>query len=101
MVGTKVQGCEDRFFGIGLCSNHPVFTLTIMFVMDLLLFFLDTFLWYIIWNTVFSIRHLFALGLSIYMPWREIFTRPLKCIYAKILATADMEVRYKPKVSQI
>jgi hypothetical protein len=34
MVGTKVQGCEDWFFGIGLCSNRPVFTLTIM---DLLL----------------------------------------------------------------
>ena len=28
----------------------------------------------------------------------EIFTRLLKRIYAKILATADMEVKYKPKV---
>jgi 1,3-beta-glucan synthase len=101
MVGTKVQGCEDRFFGIGLCSNHPAFTLTIMFVMDLLLFFLDTFLWYIIWNTVFSIGRSFTLGLSIWTPWREIFTRLPKRIYANILATADMEVRYKPKVSQI
>ena len=32
MVGTKVQGCEDRFFGNPLCSNQPAFTLTIMFI---------------------------------------------------------------------
>jgi 1,3-beta-glucan synthase len=34
--------------------------------MDLLLFFLDTFLGYIIWNTVFSIGRSFTLGLSIW-----------------------------------
>jgi 1,3-beta-glucan synthase len=43
-VCTKVQGCEDQFFGIGSCSNQPVFML---FVMSILLFFLDAFLWYI------------------------------------------------------
>jgi hypothetical protein len=31
--------------------------------MDLVLFFLDTFLWYIIWNTVYSIARSFMLGL--------------------------------------
>ena len=36
--------------------------------------------------------------LSIWTPWREIFTMLPKRIYAKILATADMEVKYKPKV---
>ncbi|KAH8833782.1 1,3-beta-glucan synthase [Flagelloscypha sp. PMI_526] len=80
MVGMKVQGCNDRFFGSGLCSNHAAFTLAIMYVMDLVLFFLDTFLWYIIWNTV------------------DIYTRLPKRIYAKLLATTDMEVKYKPKV---
>lgn len=51
MVGMKVQNCSDKIFGNILCSNQPAFTLAIMFCMDLCLFFLDTFLWYVIWNT--------------------------------------------------
>lgn len=45
MVGMKVQGCRDKIFGNVLCRNQPAFALAIMFVMDLVLFFLDTFLW--------------------------------------------------------
>lgn len=51
MVGMKVNGCNDKLFGGSLCRYQPAFTLAIMFVMDLSLFFLDTFLWYVIWNT--------------------------------------------------
>ncbi|KAF5348770.1 hypothetical protein D9756_009724 [Leucocoprinus leucothites] len=98
MTGMKVQGCRDRFFGNALCTNQAAFTLAIMFIMDLILFFLDTFLWYIIWNTVFSIARSFTLGLSIWTPWKDIYTRLPKRIYAKLLATQDMEVKYKPKV---
>ncbi|KAL1709542.1 glycosyltransferase family 48 protein [Schizophyllum commune] len=98
MVGMKIQNCEDKIFGSGLCRNHAAFTLTIMYIMDLVLFFLDTFLWYVIWNSVFSIARSFVLGLSIWTPWRDIFQRLPKRIYAKLLATGDMEVKYKPKV---
>ncbi|KAG8834634.1 1,3-beta-D-glucan synthase [Serendipita sp. 399] len=98
MVGMKVQGCGDQWFGSSLCSNQAAFTLTIMYLMDLTLFFLDTFLWYVIWNTVYSIARSFSLGLSIWTPWKDIFTRLPKRIYAKLLATGDMEVKYKPKV---
>ncbi|TDL27462.1 glycosyltransferase family 48 protein [Rickenella mellea] len=98
MVRTKVQGCNDKFFGSALCSNHVPFTLAIMYVMDLILFFLDTYLWYVIWIVVFSIARAFALGLSIWTPWKDVFTRMPKRIYAKLLATAEMEVKYKPKV---
>jgi 1,3-beta-glucan synthase len=45
MVGMRVQNCSDRYFGTALCENHAAFTLAIMFIMDLCLFFLDTFLW--------------------------------------------------------
>ena len=99
MVGMKVLNCNDKLFGSGLCSNQPAFALTFMYIMDLVLFFLDTFLWYIIWNTVFSIARSFTLGLSIWTPWSEIYMRLPKRIYSKLLATADMEVKYKPKVS--
>ncbi|GAA5924834.1 1,3-beta-glucan synthase [Sporobolomyces koalae] len=98
MVGMKVQNCSDTLFGSALCRNQPAFALAIMFCMDLSLFFLDTFLWYVIWNTVYSIVRSFSIGLSIWTPWKDIFERLPKRIYAKILATADMEVKYKPKV---
>ena len=68
-----------------------------MYIIDLVLF-LETFLWYVIWSTVLSIGRSFVLGLSIWIPWREIFTRLPKRIYSKLLATSEMEVKYKPKV---
>ena len=98
MARTKVQGCSDRFFGTALCSNQVPFALAIMYVMDLVLFFLDTYLWYIIWVVVFSISRSFYLGISIWTPWSEVYTRLPKRIYAKMLATSEMEVKYKPKV---
>ena len=101
MVGMKVQNCSDKYLGSGLCVNQAAFTLAVMFVMDLTLFFLDTFLWYVIWNTIFSIARSFALGMSIWTPWKDIFARLPKRIYAKVLATEDMEVKYKPKVSEL
>jgi len=98
MIPMRIQNCNDKYFGNALCKNQAVFTLTIMYIMDLVLFFLDTFLWYIIWSTVFSIARSFALGLSIWTPWTEIYTRLPKRIYSKLLATSEMEVKYKPKV---
>lgn len=100
MVGMKVQNCRDRYLGTALCTNQAAFALAIMYMMDLCLFFLDTFLWYVIWNTIFSIARSFSLGMSIWTPWRDIFQRLPKRIYAKILATNEMEVKYKPKVSK-
>ena len=98
MVGMKVHSCNDKYFGDALCRNQVAFTLTIMYLMDLVLFFLDTFLWWIIWNVIFSITRSFYLGLSIWTPWREIYTRLPKRIYSKLLATSDLEIKYKPKV---
>lgn len=100
MTGLEVAGCNDKFFGDGLCRHQAEFTLTIMYIMDLILFFLDAFVWYIIWNTVFSVVQSFLLGLSIWTPWKDIYARLPKRIYAKLLATAHMEVKYKPKVCQ-
>jgi 1,3-beta-glucan synthase len=98
MVGMTVQNCTDQWFGNNLCKHQATFTLSIMYIMDLTLFFLDTYLWYVIWNTVYSVARSFALGLSIWTPWKDIYTRLPKRIYAKLLATRDMEVKYKPKV---
>jgi len=81
-----------------LCRVQPQIVLGVMYATDLCLFFLDTYLWYIIVNTVFSVGRSFYLGISIWTPWRNIFSRLPKRIYSKILATNDMEIKYKPKV---
>ncbi|KAF8541903.1 1,3-beta-glucan synthase component GLS2 [Trichophaea hybrida] len=81
-----------------LCKRQPQIVLGLMIFTDLILFFLDTYLWYIIWNTIFSVARSFYLGISIWTPWRNIFSRLPKRIYSKVLATTDMEIKYKPKV---
>ncbi|KAJ5086860.1 hypothetical protein NUU61_008167 [Penicillium alfredii] len=81
-----------------LCHTQPQILLGLMFFMDLTLFFLDSYLWYIICNTIFSVARSFYLGVSIWSPWRNIFSRLPKRIYSKVLATTDMEIKYKPKV---
>ncbi len=81
-----------------LCVYQPQITLGLMTFTDLVFFFLDTYLWYVLCNTVFSIARSFYLGSSIWTPWRNIFSRLPKRIYSKVLATTDMEIKYKPKV---
>jgi 1,3-beta-glucan synthase len=95
----KIRNCVgDKIIGTTLCGYQPQILLGLMFFTDMILFFLDTYLWYIIWNTVFSVSRSFYLGVSIWTPWRNIFSRLPKRIYSKILATTDMEIKYKPKV---
>ncbi|PGH26572.1 1,3-beta-glucan synthase component FKS1 [Polytolypa hystricis UAMH7299] len=95
----KIRNCAgDALLGDVLCKQQPRILLGIMFFTDLVLFFLDTYLWYIILNTVFSVSRSFYLGVSILSPWRNIFSRLPKRIYSKVLATTDMEIKYKPKV---
>ncbi|RVX67099.1 1,3-beta-glucan synthase component FKS1 [Exophiala mesophila] len=96
---TKIRNCVgDAILKDYLCKVQPQILLGIMFFTDLVLFFLDTYLWYIIWNCAFSVARSFYLGVSIWTPWRNIFSRLPKRIYSKVLATTDMEIKYKPKV---
>jgi len=88
----------DAIIGDILCKYQPRILLGLMYFMDLILFFLDSYLWYIIANMLFSVSRSFYLGVSIWTPWRNIFSRLPKRIYSKILATTDMEIKYKPKV---
>lgn len=88
----------ELWWGFTLCRQQAKVVLGLMYAVDLLLFFLDTYMWYIICNCIFSIGRSFYLGISILTPWRNIFTRLPKRIYSKILATTEMEIKYKPKV---
>ncbi|KAL9556982.1 hypothetical protein MBANPS3_001619 [Mucor bainieri] len=93
-----ITNCNDALMGTMLCEQMPRITIFIMFLMDMVLYFLDTYLWYIIWNTVFSVSRSFYLGISIWSPWRNIFSNLPKRIFVKLLATPDIQVKYKPKV---
>lgn len=98
-LSTMTMRCNgEQWFGDTLCKHQAKIVLGLMLLVDLFLFFLDTYMWYIICNCVFSIGRSFYLGISILTPWRNIFTRLPKRIYSKILATTEMEIKYKPKV---
>jgi 1,3-beta-glucan synthase len=88
----------DTILKKNLCQYQPQITLGLLLFTDLIFFFLDTYLFYVLFNALFSIARSFYLGSSILTPWRNIFTRLPKRIYSKILATTDMEIKYKPKV---
>ncbi|KAF7562126.1 hypothetical protein G7046_g2003 [Stylonectria norvegica] len=96
----KVDSClGDKLLGGNiLCKYQPIILLALMAFTDLIFFFLDTYLWYVLINTVFSVARSFYIGSSIWTPWRNIFSRLPKRVYSKILATTDMEIKYKPKV---
>ncbi|KAI8720262.1 1,3-beta-glucan synthase [Fusarium sp. LHS14.1] len=81
-----------------LCKWHPTIVLALMAFTDVIFFFLDTYLWYVLLNTLMSVARSFYIGSSIWTPWRNIFSRLPKRIYSKVLATTDMEIKYKPKV---
>ena len=98
-LSISVMRCRgESWFGDVLCRQQARITLGLMIATDFILFFLDTYMWYILVNCVFSVGRSFYLGISILTPWRNIFTRLPKRIYSKILATTDMEIKYKPKV---
>ncbi|KAF9933005.1 1,3-beta-D-glucan synthase [Linnemannia zychae] len=98
LYNERIPNCKDKYLGETMCKIMPVLTISIMFIVDLVLFFLDTYLWYVIWNTIFSVAYSLKLGISAWSPWRNVFIRLPRRIYAKLLSTADMDIRYKPKL---
>nr|CAG8473571.1 5734_t:CDS:2 [Entrophospora candida] len=103
MHDKKVVGCGEKLVGNILCTYMPTMAIIIMFITDLVLFFLDTYLWYVTWISIFSVIRSFTIGISIWTPWQNIFSMLPKRIYAKLLAVNHMELEHKAKflVSQI
>lgn len=95
----KMTRCVgDHIIGRFLCENQARIVLCLIYFTDLVLFFLDTYLWYIVVNCCFSVILSFVLGISILTPWRNVYSRLPKRIYSKILATTEMDIKYKPKI---
>ncbi|CAG8433089.1 10718_t:CDS:2 [Diversispora eburnea] len=98
MYDQRVIGCNDKLAGDMLCYYMPVMSIVIMFIMELVLFFLDTYLWYIIWSAIFSAVRALYLGMSIWTSMKKIYSMLPEKIYSKILAATNMEIKYKPPV---
>lgn len=75
----------DSFVGGMVCQFQPKVLLAMMILTDAVLFFLDTYLWYIIFSTFFSTARSFYLGISIWTPWRNVFSKLPKRIFSKII----------------
>ncbi|CAN6673828.1 1,3-beta-glucan synthase component Fks1p [Trichomonascus vanleenenianus] len=94
----------DVFIGAWLCRHQPHIVLGIMMLTDLILFFLDTYLWYIIFNTIFSVTRSFYLGASIWTPWRSVYCRLPKRLFSKIMYTRGQQTAQdgpKTLISQV
>lgn len=82
----RIRHCAgEEWIGKVLCEQESNILLGLMLVTDLTLFFLDTYLWYIIWNTMFSVARSFYCGVSIWTPWRNMFVRLPQRILSKVL----------------
>lgn len=97
----KIVCVGDHIFGKQsdiLCKHHNTILIILTAFTGAIFFFLDTYLWYVLFNTVFSVCRSFYIGSSILTPWRNVFTRMPKRIYSKLLATSDMDIKYQPKI---
>lgn len=81
-----------------ICYLHSYMTMFFMVLLLLIMFFLDTYLWYIIVTSIFSIANAFQMGISVLSPWKNIFGMMPKRIYTKVLATSNMEIKLRPKM---
>lgn len=83
---------EDRWLGTIISRLFPKFVLSLVVCTDFVLFCLDTYLWYVIFNTVISVAIALRNGASIWTPWRNAFSRLPQRISAKML-TPQLEVQ--------
>ncbi|KAF6006542.1 hypothetical protein HII13_005019 [Brettanomyces bruxellensis] len=87
----KIDHCiGEQYFGSFLCSRQPIILMVLLFATSMTLFFLDTYLWFIIWNTAFSICRAFYCGVSIWTPWKNMFVLLPKRIGSKIISPSVM-----------
>jgi 1,3-beta-glucan synthase len=86
----QLNNCSaDPLLGRWLCAIMPVLTTVLMFSVELVLFFLDTYLWYVIWNTIFSVSQSMRLGISIMTSWKQLFAKVPSNMFSKVTATKE------------
>lgn len=79
----------DIWFKNIVCKHFAKFCAILLFVTDFILFFLDTYLWYIICNSVFPIILSYSLGAPIFKPWKSKFGKLPEQILTKIFHSGN------------
>ncbi|KAL7748702.1 1,3-beta-D-glucan synthase [Sorochytrium milnesiophthora] len=103
-----VQLCEARvgdpvWGGDVLCRPVGYSCLGILVALELVFFFLDTFLWYLVITTLASVVLNMVDGISVYAPWREAFYKLPRRIFVKLVAAdmSDVPVRAKQACAEL
>ncbi|CAO3617671.1 unnamed protein product [Cunninghamella echinulata] len=100
MATLELSSCRsDPLLGAWFCPMMPILASLLMFTVELVLFFLDTYLWYVIWNTVFSVSQAMRLGISIMTSWKRMFARLPDNMYTKITSTRELSASYLRKMA--
>ncbi|AGO10043.1 AaceriAAR053Wp [[Ashbya] aceris (nom. inval.)] len=70
----RIDNCnEDAWLGKWFCENHGKILTCLLIITHCVLFFLDTYLWYVLYTTVFSMCRSLHLGVSACVPWKNVF----------------------------
>ncbi|CDK28543.1 unnamed protein product [Kuraishia capsulata CBS 1993] len=91
----------EAFWGNIFCRQQARVVLVLMYGTDFILFFLDTYLWYIICNCALSVALAFSSGISVMSPWKNVISRLPQRIYSKLLRTHDKDYRPNLLIFQI
>ncbi|CEI89489.1 Putative Glucan synthase (Fragment) [Rhizopus microsporus] len=92
-IRMQLHNCsEDPLLGRRLCLIMPIVTTVLMFTVELVLFFLDTYLWYVIWSTIFSVFQSMRLGISVMTSWKSLFVKVPINMFKKLTIAAKEEL---------
>lgn len=96
----RLDNCsKDPLLGKIMCSVMPVLATMLMFFVEFVLFFLDTYLWYVIWSTIFSVAQSMRLGISVMTSWRQLFSKVPSQMFSKITATKEFVSVYMRRMA--
>ncbi|KAL0073455.1 1,3-beta-glucan synthase component-domain-containing protein, partial [Phycomyces blakesleeanus] len=99
-ISVRLGSCaKDTLLGNSVCRIMPILTSTLLFSVEFLLFFLDTYLWYVVWSTLFSVSQSMHQGLSVMTSWRTLFGRLPQQIIQKVVATKELDTLHLRKIA--
>ncbi|QEU59953.1 hypothetical protein KDRO_C04770 [Kluyveromyces lactis] len=75
----------DTILQSALCRHWTKFLLLLLVATNFVLYLLDTYLWYVIYNSIFSLTRSIYMGMSHLTPWKNCFVSLTNKIKLKIL----------------
>lgn len=75
----------DNTLGTLTCKYQPFVVLGLLYFINMILFFLDTYLWYVIINLFTSVGLAFLSGVTSIVPWRNVYLKLPERIVSKLI----------------